>query len=278
MRSLTYLGIALLAGASACNAINPVTPGPEPAAATMQFKTGARYQFESYHTDAQTNTKDNTTATTRTWAMVNPSATAYGRSNVAIYVDSVLSAGGIFTVADSIYMQQESGTNNIYRYASLAPELDISGVPLLDIGKEWMHEGKLNATTAQWFVADAADTLPNTYGLPQVSGIRISVTDSAVASAIENLTIDGQTYSTTKTTHDLVFKVSVLGTVGGFTIPVDVGSKTIVRTTWMAPTLGAIVREERPGAVISASYNGQGFTVPVPGYYSSMIKVLATGQ
>jgi hypothetical protein len=275
---ITYLAIALLVGVAACQESTPVNPGPEPSPTSMTFKSGSRYQYDSYHTDAATDARTDSSARTRIWTLTSTNATVNGKTGVAVYVDSVFSAGGLFNVADSVYLQQGT-TNDVYRYSSLVPELDVNvgGITLFDVGKSWMHEAKLNATSAQWFVSDIADTIPNTFGLPLVSGIRLSVTDSAVASAIETMTISGVSYQTTKTTHALVFKVSVLTSLGGFTVPVDVATKSTTRTSWIAPALGAIVKEDRPGVVLDASYQGQGFSIPIPGYHSTMVSVLATG-
>src|SRR5438045_2787978 len=78
-----------------------------PATATMNFKSGARYQFQSYHTDAASGQKTDSSARVRTWTLVRTNATAWGQAGVAVYVDSVFSvAGGILSVADTTYFRQ----------------------------------------------------------------------------------------------------------------------------------------------------------------------------
>jgi hypothetical protein len=253
----------------------------------MDFTKGARYQYESYQTDASTGQKVEATERSRTWTVVQEAVVVQGRSNVAIFVDSVFNAGVFVNVSDSIYLSQAPGSNDVYRFASLAPELDLSGVAVLDLGREWMHEARLNASTASWFVGSIADTIEYETGIPGVNKVRIAVTDSAVASAAEDLSIDGQTYKTTKTTHKLELSISVI-----VDVPVvgptafKLKSASLNRTTWMAPSLGAIVKEVREGTVINVNEAVPGlpgggtpnFSIPVPGYYSAMVKVLATGK
>jgi hypothetical protein len=282
MRSAVYLAIALLLGAVACEKI-PVDPGIQPDPASMTFKSGARYEYESYHTDAVSGQRTDSTSRRRTWTLVNANATAYGKTGVAVYVDSVFAtAGGLINVADSVYLKQETN-NDVYRYASIAPEFDVSGISFLDIGRTWMHEAKLNATSAYWFVGDVADTMTIPTGLPGLDQVRVALTDSAVASTNENVTIGGTTYKATKTTHHLVLGFYVLG------IPIvnslKVASETLIRTTWMVPELGAIVKETREGKMISVNQSIPGlggqtaaFAIPVPGYYSELKGVLATGN
>jgi hypothetical protein len=282
MRSVAYLAMALLLGAIACEE-TPVNPGTQPDPASMTFKSGARYEYESYHTDPSTGQRTDSTSRRRTWTLVNANASAYGKTGVAVYVDSVFTTvGGIISVADSVYLKQETN-NDVYRYASLAPELDLSGVALLDIGRSWMHEAKLNATTARWFVGDVADTLTIPTGLPGLDQVRVALTDSATASTNENVTIGGTMYKATKTTHKLelgffVLNVPVFGSV-------KLTSESLIRTTWIVPELGAIVKETREGKLITVNQSIPGlpgqnadFSIPVPGYYSEMKAVLATGN
>lgn len=271
---------AALAGGG-CDELKPTDPGGnQPPAATMSFKQGAQYEYQSYRTDPQTQQRTDTTARRRTWTLVSNSATVQGRTNVAVYIDSVFSTGGGFiSVSDTAYFHQQTGTNDLYRFASLAPELDVSGVSFLDIGRTWMHESRLNATSANWQVGEVADTIPNTFGIPLVGGFRVAVTDSAVASSVENppAPYAGPAVQATKTTHRLTFKVSVLTQVGNLVVPVTITTTSLTRTTWTVPSLGAIVMEQREGKVIDVNYQGQGFQIPVPGYVSFMTKVIATG-
>jgi hypothetical protein len=280
--------MALLLGAVACNE-TPVDTGTQPDPATMTFKSGARYQVDSYQTDAATGQPVAATSRSRTWTLLSANATAYGKTGVAVYVDSVFAtAGGLFSVADSVYLKQETN-NDVYRFASIAPEFDVSGVAFLDLGRTWMHEAKLNATSARWFVGDAADTLTIPTGVPGVDKVRIAITDSAVTSVIENITIGSQTYKTTKTTHKLELSISVLVDVPilGLT-PFKLKSASLNRITWMAPELGAIVKETRDGSVIQVNEaitglpgGGGGntnFSIPIPGYYAEMKAVLAAGN
>ncbi len=275
MNRITLGALALLTlGVGACNELSPVNPPPEPAAASMQFKQGARYEYTSYHTSSDgTGAKVDTSERRRTWTLVNPSASAFGQSGVAVYVDSVFSVGGIFSVADTTYLQQRA-SNDVYRYGSIAPELDISGLPLLDIGKQWQHEAKLNATAANWFVAEMADTF-QVPQMPLVNQLKIAITDSATGSEIVDYAINGTTYKATKTHHTLRIGFYALG------IPlvgqVGLKTETLDRTTWMVPELGAIVREERQGKTVSIDYQGQGTSFAIPGYVSVMTKVIATG-
>ncbi len=278
----------LLAGLSACTETT-VDPGPEPAAESMTFKQNARYQYTSYRTDPSTQQKTDSTERTKVLTLVNANASVYGRSNVAAYVDSVYSTGGGFiSVTDTTYLQQSSGSNNVYRYASLAPELDFTGIAglTLDIGKEWRQEAKLGASTALWLVGALSDTF-QVPGVPAVvKGVKVTVSDSAVGSAVENVTVDGKSYKSTKTTHNLTLSFGVIVDLGSFgTTTVNVpGVYTIKRTSWMAGELGAIIKEEREGTVLHLSavaIPGTGSValpdIPVPGSVSIMTKVLATG-
>lgn len=285
MKKITLACLAMIAvGFGACET-NPTNPDPNPPAATMAFKQGARYEFTSYRTSPTTGAKDNASERTRVWSLVNASASVYGRSNVAIFVDSVFSAG-IFTLADTVYLQQ-SGNNDVYRYASLAPELDIAGTSVVDFdfGKGWMHESRLNATSARWMVGEVADTVQLDLSVPALQGVKIAVADSATASSTENIEVNGVTYPATKTTHKLELSVSAIVTlpiVGNTAIKLK--SESLTRTSWTVAQLGAIVKEEREGGVIdvsSGTYGGvniPGFNLDVPGYVSVMTKVLATGN
>lgn len=283
--TLACLGL-LMFGLAACQE-TPSDPGPTPDPATMSFKQGARYEFTSYRTSASTGLKDNSSERRRIWSVVSDGGVAHGRSNVGIYVDSVFAGGGIITIADTVYLQQQPGTNDVYRYASLVPELDFAGTSIIgvDLGKTWMHEARLNASTARWFVGEAADTVQMDISFPGFRGVKIGVTDSAVASASESITIDGNNYTATKTTHRLRFAISVIADIPILgTRAIEVKSETMNRTTWTVPQLAAIVREDREGKLINVTagnYGGvtvPGFELPIPGYYSLMTKVLATGN
>jgi hypothetical protein len=201
---------------------------------------------------------------------------------VAVYVDSVFAAaGGLFSVADSVYLKQETN-NDVYRYASLLPEFDVSGIALLDIGKLWMHEAKLSATSANWFVAGDTMAIPLSTGVPGIDTVYLAVVDNASASSIESMTISNTAYTTTKTTHTMELKIFVQipnpVPVGPTHIPLVLKTESLSRITWMSPALGAIVKETRDGRVIAINQQGYNFSLPVPGYYSEMKAVLATGN
>lgn len=282
----TTLGMALLAALSlaACND-TPTTPD-NPASATMTYRQGARYQYESYQTDPATDQRTDTSARRRTLTLVNANASVYGRSNVAVYLDSLFTtAGGFINVTDSVLIQQQPGSNDVYSYSSLITEANQFGfatqVPFLgglDLGKEWQHEARLNSTVGVWAGSELSDTVPNTFGIPAVSGFKVALSDSAVASAVETLTIAGTSQQTTRSTHHLRLSVSALVTVAGFTTPIELTSTTITRTVWVAPALGAIVREHREGKVVNVSYQGQGFPVNIPGYHSELTAILNAGS
>jgi hypothetical protein len=280
---LTLLGTAVLAGLSlaACND-TPTDPPDNPAAATMTYKQGARYEYESYSTDPTTNARTDTSARVRTWTLVNTSATVNGRSNVAVYIDSVFStAGGFVNVTDSVLIQQQSGSNDIYRWASLFGELDFSAsVPVLgslDLGREWQHEARLNSTTGVWAGASISDTIPSPINIPAVTGFLVKLQDSAIASTSESLTIGPTSYPTTKSTHSLRLSISALVGAFGATVPIELTSTSITRVVWVAPSLGAIVKETREGKVVQAEYQGQSVSIPIPGYFSLMTRVIASG-
>lgn len=252
-----------------------------PPASSMTYKQGARYEYESYNTDT-TGAATDTSRRRRTWTLVNTSATVQARSNVAVYIDSIFSVAGAFSATDSVLLQQQPGTNDVYRYGSLLGELDISTqIPFLggiDIGRKWNHEARLNSTVGAWLMAELADTVANTFGIPAISGFKISLTDNAVSSAQENITIGGTSYATTRATHEIKLAVTALVTAGQFTVPIEVGSVIIPRRIWIAPSLGAIVKEEREAKVLQISYQGQGAPpVPIPGYVSVMTRVIVTG-
>jgi hypothetical protein len=281
MRSVKYLAIALLLGAVACDESTPVDPGQTPDPTTMQFKKGARYEYESYHTDAETGQRTDSTARRRTWTVNQESVVVQGRSNVAIFVDSVFSAGSFVSVADTVYLQQESN-NDVYRYASLLPEFDLSGVSFLDLGRTWMHEARLNATSATWLVGGDTLAMPFNTGVKGVDTIYIAVEDNAVASAVDTLQVEGTKYTTTKTTHKLELKIFVLIPnplpVGPTHVAINLKTESLNRTTWIAPALGAIAKEVRDGKVLAINEQGYNFALPIPGYFSAMTKVLATGN
>lgn len=284
MKTFNLVGIALLAATFAACDTTPSDPGPAPEPATMSFKQGARYEFTSYQTDPEDGSEQSITRRTRTWTLVNTSATVQGRSNVAVYIDSVIAGGPIITVADTIYLQQQSGTNDIYRYASIAPELDFAGTSVIevDLGKQWMHEARLNASTARWYVGEASDTVQMDLSVPGLTGIKVAITDSAVASSADNVMIGGTSYPATKTTHKLILSVSALHSLP-LLPPITLKSESLQRVTWTVPSLGVIVREEREGKVLDVSGTTVGgmsipsFTLPIPGYISIMNRVVASG-
>jgi len=291
MKTITVtLAALLLLGVAACNE-STTNPTDNPASETMAFKQGAKYEYQTYRTDPNdpgTGTKLDTSEQKKVLTLVNSSASVYGRSGVAVYVDSVFSLAGIFSVSDSTFLQQQSGGNDIYRYASLAPELDFSSIGILDLdlGKDWRHEAKLGASSALWLVGEVADTFQIPSVPSTVKGIKVAVTDSAVSSATESITIGGTSYKTTKTTHSLTLSFTALIDIGLGTIPIQIPAvQTLSRTTWISTDLGAIVREEREGKIfhfgtLTVPGTGSGVEIPdipVPGYVSIMTKVLATG-
>ncbi|MCE7932979.1 MAG: hypothetical protein DYG96_00120 [Chlorobi bacterium CHB2] len=284
MKPQLIIAAALLTlGIAACNE-STTEPTPQPSAETMQFKSGARYEYTTYSTDTTTQAPIESTRRTKTRTLVAANASVKGKTGVAVSIDSLFAtAGGFLSVTDSVLLQQASGTNEIYRYSSLAPELDFSGIAglSLDIGSDWRHEATLGATTAKWFLGEVADTFQIDGLPPQVKGVKVSVSDSAIASASETLTIDGVSYKTTKTTHRLDLKFSVIVNLGfGGDQVVALNTNSITRTTWTSAELGAIIREEREAKAINlGSYTG--ITLPViPAYGSvtAMTKVLAKGS
>lgn len=274
--AVAFLALSL----TACVEDVPSDTDPDPDPQTMQFKSGARYEFNTYNTDPEDGGKVSATERTRIWTLVNTNATVAGKSGVALYVDSIFSLGGIAELTDTVALKQES-SNNVFRYALIVPELDLSaaGVAGLEFSEEWMHEAKLGATSAKWFVADVSDTFEFETGIPNVRQFVLKLTDSAVGSAKETLTIGGSQYESTKTTHKLELSLSALVEIGPAVVPVKVKSVSLDRKSWMVPSLGVIAKEERSGTVIEAEYQGQGLPpIPVPGYVSVMTKVLATGN
>lgn len=284
MKRLTP-GIALLAAISLAACTETPTTPDNPASASMTYRQGARYQYESYQTDPATDARRDSSARRRTWTLINPSGSVEGRTSVAVYVDSLFTtAGGFVNVTDSVLIQQQPGTNDVFRFSSLITEANqfnfISEVPFLsglDLGSDWQQEVRLNSTSGLWRGNELSDTVPNTFGIPAVSGFKVALVDSAVASAVENVVIAGTTYSTTKSTHHLRLSISALVNLGGFTTPIELTSVSIVRTVWVAPSLGTIVKEHRQGKVVQVNYQGQGFEIPIPGYHSELTAVLSAG-
>lgn len=258
-------------------------PEPTPDAQQMSFKTGARYEYSSYSTDGETQEKVELTERTRTLTLVQTGAGAYGESGVAVYVDSIFNVGGVLDVNDTVYLRQQSGTNNVFRYGSLIPELDFTGIGVLNLEKEWKREAHLGASVAAWLTGRAQDTIPYDPGIPGLisHGLEIAVTDSAVASTTEKLNVGGTEYETTKTTHRLSLTVTALGALEAFPnliAPVELKTVSLTRTIWVSSALGAVVREEREGTVINAEWEGQGVSLPIPGSMLIMTRVLSTGN
>jgi|GEM_PF-2002742 len=273
---LSAFGAALLSGCK-----ETTTTEPPPPAATMSFKQGARYEYTTYHT-AAANPAQRSDSARHVWTCAQNNATVQGKANVAIYVDSIFGVSGTTVqVIDSAYIRQESGNNDIYRFQSLAPELDFGGVATasLDLGRQWMHEARLNATSAGWIVGEASDTVQYDLGLPGLEGMRIRLTDTAATSSTESVTIGSESFQATKTVHRLTLHISALITlpVVGQT-SVGLATSTLNRTTWTVPELGTVVREEREGKVISLDYQGQSYSLPVPGYMSVMTQIIARGS
>lgn len=259
-------------------------PEPTPDPQQMSFKSGARYEYLSYSTDAETRQKVDPTERTRTLTLVQTNATVHGQSGVAVYIDSIFNVGGVLDVNDSVYLRQQSGTNNVFRYASLISELDFTGIGVVELGRDWRREAHLGATTAAWLTGREQDTIPYDPGISGVTveGLEVAVTDSAVASSIEKVTVGTTEYETTKTTHKLILSITALVKVGPLpTAPIELKTVSLNRTIWVAPALGAVVREEREGTVVNAqldvSGETRGITIPIPGSVLIMTKVLSTG-
>lgn len=266
---------------SACKE-STTEPEPTPDPQQMSFKSGARYEYSSYSTDAETKQKVDITERTRTLTLAQVNGSAYGESGVAIYVDSIFNVGGVLDVNDTVYLRQQSGANNVFRYGSLLPEVDFTGLGVLNLEREWKREAHLGASSAAWITGRAQDTIPYDPGIPGLisHGLEIAVTDSAVASTTEKISVGGTEYETTKTTHKLILSVTALGALEAlpnFITPVELKTVSLTRTVWVSSALGAIVREEREGAVISAEWEGKGVSLPIPGSMLIMTRVLSTG-
>ena len=286
-RNIFRLWIALVIGTGliACEESDPSDPNDNPPAEQMVFKNGSQYEFTTYSTDPSTNVKVDATERTRRVTLVNQTFSAYGETGVALYLDSLFTVGGVVEVIDSLLLRQQSGTNDVYRYASLAPELDFTGLAEIDLGKEWMHEARLGSSSARWLVGSARDTIPYDITVPGVTtkGLEVSIVDSVVASAVESVTIEGQSYPTTKTTHHLIIALTVLAEIGvpPLALPVsyEVKSVTLERLSWTSSALGVIVKEEREGSVIDAKIDiegtEQGVNIPIPGYRSELTRVIS---
>lgn len=271
-----YLSLAAAMAVTLVSCSDAVTPFENPTQQNMQFKTGASYTSRT----TITNPEDSTSTTTdRHWTLVNPSTTLYGRSNVAVWIDSVFSLGGAFTVADSIILQQLPGNNDVYRYAQLIPELTVPSTFGIDLSQGWKQEAKLNAATSNWFVAEIADTIPAAaLGIPAVgvTGVKIAITDNARAAGTETLTIGSKSYVTTKTVHTIEVSASALTAL---LPPVKIVGESLIRTTWTSAELGAIIKEEREGKVIQGTIQGQNYKLfPIPGYSSAVTAIISAGN
>ena len=186
MKPQLMIAAALLTlGIVACNE-STTEPTPQPTGETMQFKPGARYEYTTYSTDTATQAPIESTRRTKTRTLIASNASVNGKAGVAVSLDSLFAtAGGFLSVTDSVLLQQTSGTNEIYRYASLAPELDFSGIAglSLDIGSAWRHEATLGATSAKWFLGEVADTFQIDGLPPQVKGVKAATTRAAAITA-----------------------------------------------------------------------------------------------
>lgn len=273
------LVLLLVGGLAACEKDDPVDPGPDPDPEQMTFTQGARYTYTSYSTDAETGEKVDVTERERSMTLVATNLSIHGRTGVALYLDSVIGAGGILEVLDSLHLQQESGTNNVFRYTAIAQELNLGGIGELDLGRSWQHEARLNATSANWFAASVADTVP--YDIPsspfKSEALEVRLTDSAVASSREQMTIDGRVVEVTRTTHSLELSFTLLAETDFGTLPFRLTSASLQRVIWISPELGTVVREEREGKVVDASTVVEGFdvdlNVPIPGYVFFMTEI-----
>ncbi len=276
---LWTLLILLLGGVAACEKDDPIDPGPDPDPEQMTYTPGARYTYTSYSTDAETGEKIGATERERAMTLVGTNLTLHGRSGVALYLDSVIGAGGILEVLDSLHLQQESGTNYVYRFTAIASELNLGSLGDLDLGRSWQREARLNATTANWFTASVADTIP--YDVPSSpfnsEALEVRLTDSAVASSREQMTIDGRTVEVTRTTHSLELSFTLLAETNFGTLPFRLTSVSLQRVIWISPELGTVVREEREGKVADASSVVQGadidLEIPIPGYVFFMTEI-----
>ncbi len=264
----------------ACDEATPVDPEDNPASQQMNFQSGARYAYTSYSTDPNSGEKIGETERNRELTLVGTSLAVQGRTGVALYLDSIFGIGGNFEVLDSLLLYQEPGTNNVYRYGPLAPELSFTGFVDIDLRPAWMHEARLGSSSASWFSGSIADTIP--YTIPSVplnsEGIEISLSDSAVGSSIETVAVGGESVATTRTTHSLTLSLSYLVElpIVGIT-PIEFASVALTREIWFSAELGAIVRERREGRVIDAEVPVPNFdaniSIPIPGYYLEMVSI-----
>jgi hypothetical protein len=271
-----YLGLAAALAITLASCSDSVVPFENPTQQNMQFKTGASYTSRT----TVTNPEDSSSTTTeRHWTLVNPSTTLYGRGNVAVWIDSVFTAGGIFNVADSILLQQLPGNNDVYRYAQLLPEITVPSAFGLNLTEGWKQEAKLNASTSSWDVAEIADTIPAAaLGIPPgvVTGVKIAISDRAQAAGTEAVMIGSQSYMTTKTIHTIKISASALTSIG---FPVEALSESVTRTTWTSADLGAIIKEEREGKVLRVNVSSQSYKLfPIPAYKSAVTAIVSTGN
>lgn len=276
-RNLLF-GLVISIGLYGCDETDPIDPGPDPDPQEMSFKEGARYEFNTYATDAETDEKVALSERTKVWTLAETNVSFEGKSGVAMYLDSIFNLG-VVDVVDTVYLDQETN-NDIYRHALLIPELDLSVIGITDLvfTSDWRHEAKLGATNANWFVGQVRDTFQYETGIDVIKGFVLTLTDSAVASSEESIMIDGTSYTSTKTTHKLELALTALFEQGPFVVPLQLKSVSLNRYTWTVPSLGVIAREEREGAVIEAEFQGQSIPpIPIPGYVSVMTEVLATG-
>jgi hypothetical protein len=108
-------------------------------------------------------------------------------------------------------------------------------------------------------------------------GLEVRLTDSAVASSREDMTIDGRSVAVTKTTHSLRISFNYLIVSPFGTIPIEITSVTLQRTIWISPELGTVVREEREGKLVESSFSFEGndadVSIPIPGYVFFMTEI-----
>lgn len=264
----------------ACDETTPADPNDNPAAQQMNFQTGARYAYTSYSTDPNSGEKINETERNRELTLVGTNLSVQGRTGVALYLDSIFGIGGNFEVLDSLRLQQQAGTNDVFRFGPLAPELSFTGFVDIDLRPAWMHEARLGSTSASWFSGSVADTIP--YSIPEVplnsDGIEIGLRDSAVGSSVESIMVGGRSVSTTRTRHSLTLSLSYLVElpIVGMT-PIEFASVSLTREIWFSAELGAIVRESREGKVVDADVPVPNFdaniSIPIPGYYLEMTSI-----
>lgn len=231
----------------------------------MQFTQGATAKYEQYQLDTNAAPGENRmvpgTQDTMYQTLAATNQTAFGQSNVSVFVNSYVNAG----TSDTVYMYQDAATKDVYNYnfgvnGINNNQLFVSflGQPL-DLG--WVLQAKMNATAGTKWVT-GLDTLNVT--LPAPAGNQnVYVRDDATMANDTMITINGKQVKAKHAIHHINASIKAFGAIP--LVSVDVYGDTYVAADAGNTVLNIVHPGEATGLL----------KAKIPGLYTRLITTSA---